>query len=234
MDGITNIIGTAIGWIFFILATFGIALVPFAAWIYLVFSGEKARKAKAESYLKDTLMDGEGLIAFAIEKRPAALMTRRSVLGITSSRIILIRRGYFGGFTMEDNQWKDLVDVQIAELALEEICGTKLEFNFINQSNNFSSHIGSDVARVIYKKAQSEEQAWEEKRRVREMEERRASAGGIFISGQAGSESASTESPDNKGSVLEQIQKAKGMLDDGAISDAEFNEIKAKILSGGF
>jgi O-antigen/teichoic acid export membrane protein len=46
MDGIAHIIGTAIGWIFFILATFGIALVPFAAWIYLVFSGEKLARQK--------------------------------------------------------------------------------------------------------------------------------------------------------------------------------------------
>ena len=76
----------------------------------------------------------------------------------------------------------------------------------------------------MYAKAQFEEQAWEEKRRVRGLEETRAASGGVTVGMGAGAGGAA---PDR---MVEEISKAKALLDAGAISDTEFQEMKAKIL----
>ena len=73
-------------------------------------------------------------------------------------------------------------------------------------------------------KAQYEEQAWEEKRRVRGLEETRAASGGVSIGAM---DRAGGVSGDR---MVEEIRKAKELLDSGAVSDAEFQEMKAKIL----
>ena len=89
--------------------------------------------------------------------------------------------------------------------------------------------VESDIAAVIYSKSQSQEQAWEEKRRVRRMEEVRAAAGGVVV--HSGPVANSAPSPIGGNRMLDEMTKAKALLDAGAGSDAEFNEVKAKILA---
>jgi len=232
VDGIFNIFIVALSWLIIVSATMGFGLIPLAAWGYLVFSGSEARASKAEVYLRDSLMNGENLVASGVEKRPAALMSRRKVIGITDSRIILIKRGLFGGFTMLDQQWKDLRDIKLSELVLGDICGSKVECHFL-KDEGFSACIENSAARTIYKEGQNQEQAWEEKRRVRDMEENRAASGGFMMQIPQVPVQQS-QSNNYQESALDQIKKAKEMLDSGIISDSEYNEIKAKILSGNF
>ena len=75
---------------------------------------------------------------------------------------------------------------------------------------------------------QFEEQAWEEKRRIRTIEEVRAAAGGVVVNNAP----APSENKSGGNRMLEEIQKAKELLDSGAVSDAEFQEMKSKILAG--
>lgn len=78
---------------------------------------------------------------------------------------------------------------------------------------------------MIYSHAQSEEHAWEEKRRVRALEESRAASGGVtFHSGTPSGGGAVT-------SMMDELVKAKALFDGDAISDAEYQEIKAKVLA---
>jgi hypothetical protein len=91
----------------------------------------------------------------------------------------------------------------------------------------------------VYKYAQDQEQAWEEKRRIREIEEVRAAAGGTYITQASTPDYPATNSSQEKASltgtasIVEELRKAKDLLDQEIISDAEFNELKSKILNQG-
>jgi hypothetical protein len=75
------------------------------------------------------------------------------------------------------------------------------------------------------------DQEWREKRRVREMEEARARAGGVQIGALPGLLSAPGVAAQQEDPV-QRLAKARSMLDQGLISEAEFESLKAKILSG--
>jgi hypothetical protein len=142
----------------------------------------------------------------------------------------MIARGLFGGFQMGDIQWKDLRDARIEQNVLPEVCGSNLAFRHANMGVAQLSVDGieSTVASTIYARAQSEEQAWEEKRRVRAMEEVRAAAGGVTVHTSQPSGSAPVPAGNR---MIAEIRQAKAMLDDGTISDTEFQEMKSKILA---
>ena len=85
------------------------------------------------------------------------------------------------------------------------------------------------IAASAYKHAQMESQAWREKRRIRAMEEKRAQAGGVMISNQS---IPTTKLESNiKIDITGKLLKLKKLLDEGVLSDAEFQEMKSKLLS---
>lgn len=212
--------------------TMGIAVIPIGVIVAYLLVGADARAEKALSRVATTQMAGETLIADAIQKRVFALLSRRMVVAITSSRIITIKRGLLGGFTMQDVQWKDLSDVTMEENVLPSLCGSNISFKHLAKNVGLVvvNGIDSEVASSIYTKAQFEEQAWEEKRRVRGIEEVRAAAGGVTVhTGHAATAEPAKPSAGNR--ILDDITKAKELLDVGAISDSEFQEMKSKILA---
>ena len=83
-----------------------------------------------------------------------------------------------------------------------------------------------EQAQAVYRICQGQDQAWREKRRVRELEELRARSGGIQVSagglGQAGAA---------EGDSVRRLQEAKQMLDAKLITDAEYEAIKARIFA---
>jgi hypothetical protein len=231
LKGITNVIGYVIFWLIAASLTFGTALIAMGVLLFLTFAGADERKKKAEKLVQTTLMADETVVAQAIQHRVFALFYRRMTIAITNSRIIIIKRGVLGGFKMSDIQWKDLKDAKIEQNVMESICGSNLSFSHYNASaGQFSvPGVNSDVASTIYKRAQSEEQAWEEKRRVRAMEEVRAAAGGVVVHTSQAPAAAPAAPVGNR--MLSEITEAKKLLDAGVISDAEFQEMKSKILA---
>ena len=191
-------------------------------------------------------MKDEAVIEKGIDKRPFALTSRRQVFAVTNSRIIKIARRRLGGFEMEDFQWKDLKDAQVSENVLSSLCGSTLIFEADNreirlgsglENKNFKFYPEYKVGSNAYKFSQQAEQSWEEKRRIRAMEEKRAAAGGIMI-GQSTSPSVSTGmgSQENQNTtpkidLADELLKLKKLLDEGIISDAEFQEMKSKLLA---
>ena len=211
-----------------------LSLITLPIYYFLVFKDSKQRSRKAMEKLDGTLMKDEKIIHKGIDKRPFALFSRRSVFAVTNSRIINLQRGLIGGYTMKDYQWKDLKDAKISENVLPDICGSTLTFTF-SQFPWIMVYPDLKTASDIYKVAQLQEQAWEEKRRIREMEETRAQAGGISIGNTATpSPTGSTSNNDKSMStsdIADELLKIKELLDKGILSDVEFQEMKAKILS---
>lgn len=229
MGGLLNIFIYGLVSITAILTLWGI--IPLALLTILTFHGAASRGHKASERLSSTLMEGETIQAEALQHRVFALFHRRVVVGITNSRVIVVQRGLLGGFKMVDIQWKDLEDVTLEENVLPSLCGSNLKFKHGNRGvvQIEVRGVDSQTAAAIYSKAQSQEQAWEEKRRIRRIEEVRAAAGGVVVNG--GSTGASSLSGQGGNRMLDEITKAKALLDSGAISDAEFHEMKAKILA---
>ena len=247
MRPLTNLAWFVLLWIAILVAvvaavtTIGYAPALIAAYVALialywalVVRGGDRRKEIAIEKLNSTLMASEQKLGEAIEHRICALLSRRLLIAATNSRIILLRRPLLGGFTMKDYQWKDVHDAALSENVLPNAFGSRLSVAIRRDGDGSTEdHLVIDgierrAASVIYATAQEQEQAWEEKRRVRSMEEQRASSGGITVSG---SPAALGGAGDGRGSALDELERAKNLLDAGAISDAEFNEIKSKILS---
>lgn len=225
MKGVVELL-KAIGiWLLISVLSFGVGLIALAIWAALVFLGAEERAEKANATLDSTLMTGEQVVARAVQHRVFALFARRRVIAITSSRILTVQRGLLGGFKMADMQWKDLKDVRLEQNILDGMCGSNLAFDslLLGHPGVAVDGVPSQAASAMYAKAQYEEQAWEEKRRVRGLEETRAASGGVTI----GSTNGAGTGGDR---IVEEIARAKALLDSGAVSDAEFQEMKAKIL----
>ena len=103
----------------------GLLVFPIAYWFFVV-RGAYARAEKTRKKLQSTLMKDEQVVATAIQKRIAALLMRRELVAITTSRIITIDRSWLGGFTMRDYQWKDLHDVKLEENILPNLFGSSI------------------------------------------------------------------------------------------------------------
>lgn len=234
MKGIFSVVGFVAVWTILTALTFGLAAFACAALVAYMFVGADARRTRVIGKLNSTLMQGEKVVTSSVQHRGFALMHRRVAVAITDSRIIIVRPGIFGGFRMSDIQWKDLRDVRIEENVLDGIFGSNLTFSHYNGGVGMMAVDGIETkpAAEIYARAQAEEQAWEEKRRVRGMEEVRAAAGGVVVHTAAPADrpvASDTPGPTNK--IVEAIQQAKALLDAGVISDSEFQEMKSKILA---
>jgi len=235
--GLSKILSFIISWLLiFVLALAGggsalfvISVVLFAIYCWMVFAGGDKRALKARAKLDGALIKGETVVTTGIQMRVFALFSRRELIAITSSRLIQIKRSILGGFNMKDHQWKDLHDVSLSENTIPGLSGSKLVFTTQNGSRPVViDGVPSEIATEIYSFSQEKEQEWEEKNRIRELENRRAASGATVVS---------MGIPDgNKGpggdDIFERLQKAKALFDSGAISDAEYQELKSKVLSG--
>jgi hypothetical protein len=190
---------------------------------------------KALGQLRALLVPGETIEAVAVQRRLFALTHRRVIVAATSGRFIGMSRGLLGGFTPVDVRWQDLdaadmragifgADITIISGATEDLASANLP-----GAKMVFGGLGKEDAQRVYRVCQAQEQAWREKRRVRDLAELRARSGGIQLGtsaagmGQAAGGAAS-EPP------AERLRHAKEMLDGGLITDAEYESIKARIV----
>lgn len=190
---------------------------------------------KAIQHLKSVLVSGETLDAWAVQVRLFALTHRRMLIAATTGRFIVIKRSLFGGYDMSDFRWQDLGDVRLkvgifgADIYVKKYGSTDLAMNKEASYLLTLKGFKKDQTENIYRIAQAQDQAWREKRRVRELEELRAKSGGYNLTTmQTGNPVADHSSED----PLTRLQKAKAMLDNKLITDSEFETIKARIISG--
>src|ERR1035437_5439560 len=197
-------------------------------------SSEDSHLNKALEYLNSVLVTGETLEAWAIQRRLFALTNRRILIAATSGRFIQIKRGLFGGFAMTDFRWQDLGDAKIkvgifgADIFVKIFGSTDLAISKDSNQVLVLTGFRKEQAEQIYRMAQSQDQSWREKRRVRELEELRAKSGGVTIGSNPGIQQTGNASED----AATKLQQAKDMLEKKLITDSEYESIKARIISG--
>jgi Bacterial PH domain len=189
---------------------------------------------KPLEYLRSILIPTETLEAWALQHRLFALSHRRMLVAATTGRLILLNRHLIGGFDVTDIRWQDLEEVTLrvgifaadlsiragkaADLASQGITGSR-RLDFVG--------LRKDQAQAVYRICQAQDQAWREKRRVRELEELRARSGGIQVGPGPAAGTGSALGSD----AVRRLQEAKQMLEAKLITDSEYEAIKAKIFS---
>lgn len=190
--------------------------------------------SRALTALRSLLIPGEELETHAVQRRLFSLTHRRTIVGATSGRLIVVTRGLFGNYTPQDVRWQDVQDAQLRV----GVFGASLSVSVHGTADLASAEgprrvvgvdgLRKDEAQEVYRTCQAQEQAWREKRRVRELEELRAKSGGINLASGMG---AAPAGDDGSQAPAGRLQRAKDMLQQGLLTDAEFEQVKARILS---
>jgi hypothetical protein len=199
---------------------------------------DEPRIIEALQQLHSLLIPGEFVDACALQRRLFALVHRRELVAATTGRLIIIRRGMFGGFTPTSIRWQDLKDTHLnvgifgARLVVSAYATPDLAIT--GQQSTFAvDGLRKAQAEGVYRLCQAQDQAWREKRRVRELEELRAKSGGIQFNGAmggGGGVNGAGGSGDQEDAVA-RLEKAKAMLARGLISDSEYEALKARIVN---
>lgn len=174
--------------------------------------------------VSEILTPGEEILYIAVQSRPLINFSPDSVI-LTSRRFIVYRPQIFGQVTFEDHIWRDLHDARLNEgvlgatLAMDTVRGTTLGVDYLPKSQ----------ARRLYAIAQEKEEQVLDERRLREMEEARAKAGGVIIHGSAMGQTQASPIPQND--PTQKLQQLKSMLDANLITKKEYDSKKAEIIA---
>jgi len=195
---------------------------------------DEAGLQKPLADLRSVLIAGESVEAWAIQRRLFALTHRRVLLAATSGRLIIVSRPLLGGFNLASVRWQDLEEVTLrvgvfgADLGIRAGKATDLASLGAQGAQRVEfAGLRKDQAQAVYRICQAQDQAWREKRRVRELEELRARSGGIQVMAGSAAPGAAPQGDD----AVRRLAEAKRLLDERLITDAEYEAIKAKIVS---
>jgi len=198
------------------------------------FQSDENGLAQPLGDLRSVLIAGESIDAWAVQRRVFAVTHRRVLVAATSGRLIIITRPLLGGFELVSVRWQDLEEVTLrvgilgADLGIRAGKATDLASLGSQGAQRVDlKGLRKDQAQAVYRICQAQDQAWREKRRVRELEELRARSGGIQVMGSPLGGAAAAAGDD----AVRRLQEAKRLLDARLITDAEYEAIKAKIVA---
>ncbi len=210
-------------------------------------TGSKARSNESKNIraalykIESILVPGETLEAYAVQRRLFALTHRRMTVAATSGRYIILSRGLIGGFNTKDVRWQDVKDAKLkvgiigASLTISTLGSSDLASSGQQNVSYVLGGLRKTEAEAVYRICQTQEQAWREKRRIRDLEELRAKSGGISL-GSTASLTGTASPPGATATELEdptlRLKRAKEMREQGLLSDSEYEAIKAKIVAG--
>jgi len=181
------------------------------------------------------LTSGETILAVATQNVINSPINRDSAV-VTSRRLIIYRPRLLGRMDLDDMLWQDVTDVRLSSKLLGAVIQVtakkKLPTGAVEAVQRRIDGLDRTAARKLYAVAQEIEEQWREKNRVRQMEEERARAGGVYLSGQnlpnlnPGQSGTSTAA-----SVEDRLRKLKSLHEQGLITDAEYESRKSQIIA---
>lgn len=168
------------------------------------------------------LTENESVERIAHQNR-TAFGQRPDAAVATNNRIIIYRKARLGKLSFEDFLWEDVRNAKLEEGRFSSTLGFETGDRYCKLGN-----VDKDQARALYTFCQQKEQEWRERRRIRKIEEDRAKAGGVQINAPTPGGAAIADSA--SGSTAK-LTEAKRLLDQSLITEAEYEEIRARILS---
>lgn len=196
---------------------------PFSVKEYLNEDQDPAIVNQVFEETKQILTSGENIIYIAVQKKPIANFSPDSIV-LTDKRFIIWKPTLFGmKKNFSDYIWRDLKDAHLSE----EIMGSTLTLHTINGSKFSVDYLPKQQARKLYSTAQEMEMKVREERRIRDLEDKRAAAGGVFMQSTPQQPAQEVESSD----PMKSLVTLKEMFESGLITEAEFNTKKSEILS---
>jgi len=166
------------------------------------------------------LTTDEEVLYIAVQKKPVVNVSPDSVL-LTNRRMVICRPKLLGGFEFEDYLWRDIGDVHLKEgligatLTIMTVAGKQLVIDYLPKAQ----------ARRAYSISQEMEEKVLEERRRRDLEDKRAAAGGVVLQQAPGLTGSAKEDP------LQVLTKLKQLLDAGLITQTEYDSKKTEVLS---
>ena len=143
---------------------------------------------------------------------------------LTNKRFIVNKPKLLGSVNFEDHIWRDLSDITLREGMINATLSMKAAKGRLLLVDN----LPKAQARKLYSFAQDMEEQVREERRIREMEERRAAAGGVTIHGSLPTTNMAAPVQDDP---VQKLKQLKAMLDAELITQEEYDAKKTDLLS---
>ena len=162
----------------------------------------------------------------AVQKKTLGVNFSPDCIALTNKRIILIRPKSFGlSLDFKDFSWMNVADVHMKE----GVFAATITIKTTTGATDSMEDIPKAQARRLYRFAQEMEETKKEERRQRDLEDKRAVAGGGITINTPSHQPQATATPVED--PMEKLTKLKSMLDMGILTQAEFDAKKADILS---
>lgn len=170
----------------------------------------------------------------AVQKKPA-LNLSPDCIALTNRRIIFCRPKTFGlSMDFQDYSWVDVADCHIKE----GILGATFMMRTTKNFTNMMDYLPKTQARKLYQYAQEIEEQMRNVRREKDLEARRASAGGgVTVNNTTPIITPHQQFQQSQPLLIENedpfalLQKLKGLMENEIISPEEFENKKNEILS---
>ncbi len=178
------------------------------------------------SKVSEILTREEQVYYIAVQNKPLVNITPICVI-LTNRRFIIYNSKLLGGANFTDHIWRELHSAHIKE----GIMGATFIIKTVKNQKIIIEYMPKRQARRLYAFAQEMEEQVAEERRQRNMEEKRAEAGGVYVQETMTAPPQSSPAPAAQKDPLQQLKQLKEMLDIGLISKVEFETKKGEILS---
>ncbi len=175
--------------------------------------------------VSDLLTNSETIEYIAVQNKPAINISPDSIV-LTNKRIIFFRSKSFGLITdFQDYLWKDVGESHISEAIL----GSTFKMTAVSGFVETIDYIPKSQARKLYQYAQAKEEEMIEYRRQKELEDKRATSGGITVNTPELKEEPKKDTPTED--PMETLMKLKAYLDNDLITAEDYETKKKEILN---